>query len=322
MTKMTTGRHSGPMRFMLILLGLGASLFALGTLGNNLLLSAGKTIEIADNVHVIPSQSVPLVPNVGIIVGNDGVLVVDTGMGPANAEIVLAEVRRITSLPIKFLVCTHFHPEHNFGAQSFPPETTIIYSSAQHEDLQRKGELYRQWFMRDMGGEVKELLEPVEIVDPDVTFERQARLNLGGLPVNLLHFGRAAHTGGDTLVYLPEQKILFSGGLVLENSFPIVPDSDSSIGGWIQTLESMRKLDVDVLVPGHGDATTSQAIDFVLAYMREFRSRSLDLKENNVPLEHAQKQLGEEYVARYPDWSESMWIGNAVERVYSESTPK
>ena len=80
----------------------------------------GTTEQVSEQVYVIPDGRVGLVPNVGIIIGSEAVLVVDTGMGPSNAERVLAEVRKLTQLPIRYLAITHFHPEHGMGAQSFP----------------------------------------------------------------------------------------------------------------------------------------------------------------------------------------------------------
>src|SRR5229473_4027460 len=84
------------------------------------LVHAGKTREIAEHIYVVPDQRVNLVPNIGIIVGRDGVLVIDTGMGPKNAETVLGEVKKITSERIAYLTVTHFHPEHGMGPQEFP----------------------------------------------------------------------------------------------------------------------------------------------------------------------------------------------------------
>src|SRR5215469_4302217 len=91
------------------------------------LVPAGKTQKVAANIYVIPDQRVNLVPNIGIIVGREGVLVIDTGMGPQNAATVLAEVKKITREPVTYLTITHFHPEHGMGAQSFPTKTVIIY---------------------------------------------------------------------------------------------------------------------------------------------------------------------------------------------------
>lgn len=283
------------------------------------MLPVGKTLQITDHVYVIPDERVRLVPNVGIIVGDNGVLVVDTGMGPANAEIVLGEVRKITNKPIRYLVSTHFHPEHIFGAQAFPEETVIIYASSQYDDLKLKGRKYLDWFIEMFGDDVRDLLKPVNIIPPDITFERKAKIDLGNMPIELLHYGKPAHTTGDTLVYLPKAKVLFIGGLAPNRFFPIMPDPDSSGNGWIKSLDEIEQLDVDFVVPGHGEIGDRQLIRNVKNYLIDIRSRVLQLKAENKSIEQIQKILLPEFAAKYPDWEDSYWINNTVENFYLES---
>lgn len=283
------------------------------------MLPRGQTRAVADGVYVIPDMRVSLVPNVGIVVGDDSVLVVDTGMGPANAAIVLDEVRAVTDKPIRWLVCTHFHPEHSSGAQAFPEETSIVYSIAQHEDLRRKGERYREWFVELFGDQVRDLLAPVRLVDPDLTFERRAQLDLGGLPVELLHLGHPAHTGGDTLVYLPRQKLLFTGDLTPSGFFPIMPDADSSGAGWIASLEALERMDVETIVPGHGEIAGPELIGQVKRYLLEVRARVAEQAAAGRTLEEIKAALEPTIRAAYPDWDEPHWIGNAIETFFREA---
>lgn len=311
-----TGR---PVRLLPGAVWFSVSLFATSVNAAPPMISAGKTIQAADGVYVIPDGGVPLVPNVGIVVGEESVLVVDTGMGPANAEIVLAEVRKISDLPIRYLVTTHFHPEHNYGAQSFPDETILIYSIAQHEDLQRKGETYRNWFIEMFGDDVRKLLEPVELVPPDVTFLRQARLDLGNLPVQLLYFGHAAHTGGDTVIFLPGKKLAFVGGLAPGGLFPILADEDSSVRGWLATLNLLSELGAEIIVPDHGEIGDTGLIEEVEDYFTAIQSQALELRSQRVELASAQEALSAKFAERYPNWGEPHWIANAVERVYAEA---
>ena len=108
-----------------ILLSLASTSFAEAPM-----IVAGTTEKISDSVYIIPDKRVSLVPNIGFIVGDNSVMVIDTGMGPRNAEIVLQEVRKVTDKPIDYLAITHFHPEHGMGAQSFPNETKIVVPQA------------------------------------------------------------------------------------------------------------------------------------------------------------------------------------------------
>lgn len=281
------------------------------------MLPTGKTVQIADNVYVIPGQRIPLVPNVGIVVGDKSVLVVDTGMGPANAAIVLDEVRKISDKPIRYLVSTHFHPEHNFGAQAFPEETAIVYATAQYKELKNKGRYYVDWFIEMFGEDVRGLLEPVVLIEPDITFERNVEINLGGLRVELLYFGKPAHTKGDTLVYLPEANILFTGGLAPTRFFPIMADADSSGRGWIESLEAIKQLEIDIVIPGHGELSDRRQIQSVLGYLTSLESRVIQLRAKNRSIEQIKATLIPEFAAMYPDWEDSYWIKNAVDNFYA-----
>lgn len=282
------------------------------------MIQPGTTRAIAENVYLIPDGGVMLVPNVGIVVGSEGILVIDTGMGPANAEIVLSEVRGISDLPITYLVTTHFHPEHNYGAQSFPEDTVIIYAERQHRDLVNKGEHYRQWFVELFGDDVRELLAPVRLVAPDVTFARQANIDLGGMPVELHHFGEAAHTGGDTVVFLPEQKIMFAGGLAPNRLFPILADDDSGVAGWLKSLDELERLGAERIIPDHGEPAGPELIGSIREYLTAVQQQSIALQRDGTPLEEAQRIMTGRMVERHPDWGEPHWIAAAVGRVYAE----
>lgn len=279
----------------------------------------GQTIKLTGHVYVIADRRVSLVPNVGIVVGDKGVLVIDTGMGPANAEIVLAEVRKITDLPIQFLVSTHFHPEHYFGAQSFPEDTIIIVSTAERRDLDNKGEAYREWFVDMFADDVADLLAPVIIVPPDITFETRAEFDLGNFPVELYHFGYAAHTTGDTVVYLPGEKVLFAGGLTPNRFFPILPDEDSSVDGWLASLDELATFDITHLVPGHGEVGDRDLIANVRNYLIELKDAALALKADGVTLADAQAKLAPVFESEHPDWGEPFWINNAIAEIYAEA---
>ena len=229
------------------------------------LLPAGKTGQVADKVWVIPDQRVNLVPNVGIIVGDNGIMVVDTGMGPRNATTVLDEVGKLSDKPILYLAITHFHPEHGMGAQSFPATTRIIVPRAQKQELRDKGKAIIEMF-KGFGPEVGALLEDVILVDPDIAFDKEMEVDLGGITVRLLHF-ETAHTRGDMFVYLPQQRLLFGGDVVINRFFPIMPDLDSSPRGWIATLEALQALKPEIVVPGHGAVGDAALIDEMKTYL-------------------------------------------------------
>src|SRR5262249_45820142 len=138
--------------------------------------------QVSAGVYVIPDGRVPLVPNIGIVVGEREALVIDTGMGPKNGRRVLETTRGLTDNPI-VLTITHFHPEHGFGAQEFPG-ARIVYNRAQQEELAEKGTSYLEMF-RTFGDAVAEQLEGVELVDPVEGYDGQLTLGLVSKTVEL-----------------------------------------------------------------------------------------------------------------------------------------
>ena len=281
------------------------------------LVSSGKTREIAEHVYVIPDQRINVVPNIGIIVGRDGVLVVDTGMGPRNAETVLDEVKKISTKPVAYLTVTHFHPEHGMGAQAFPASTIVIYPTAQKTELLEKGAAMMKEFS-GVSSEIGDLLKPVRFRMPNVTFSEEAEVDLGDFPVRLLHWG-SAHTLGDNFVFLPKQRILFGGDVVINRFFPIMADSDSSGMSWIQTLERLEKLNPAIVVPGHGEVGDVGLIATMREYLFFVRDRVQDMKSQGSGITDVETKLEPEVRAKYKDWDNPNWIKNAIDNFYSSA---
>ena len=281
------------------------------------LVPAGKTRQIAGHIFIIPDQRINLVPNIGIVVGEKGVLVIDTGMGPKNAQTVLTEVEKITKKPISYLTVTHFHPEHGMGAQSFPASTTIIYPMAQKTELIEKSADIIKMF-NGFSPAIAELLKPVKITAPTVTFKEEAEVNLGDFPVQLFHWG-PAHTRGDEFVYLPKQGIVFCGDVVVNRFFPIMPDSDASGANWIQMLDRLEKMKPAIVVPGHGEAGDATLITTMRQYLEYVRDRAQEMKSQGNALPDVEKQLEPEIRAKYKDWDNPNWIKNAIENFYKNS---
>src|SRR5690242_3517772 len=195
--------------------------------------------ELADDLLVVPNRGVPLVPNIGIIGGREAVLVVETGLGPSNAERVLAFARDVAKGRRLFLTTTHFHPEHAFGAQSFAGEATYLANRAQAEDLRAKHAGYLQMF-RGFGGPVADRLAGATLTLPGIVYDHDHALDLGGRIVRLSATG-AAHSRGDQVITVPDAGVLFTGDLVETGQFAIFPwfpphDTDVTGLGWITVM--------------------------------------------------------------------------------------
>ena len=276
--------------------------------------------EIAPGVHVITDHRVPLVPNIGIVLGTDAALVVDTGMGPANGQKVLDCAKRLAGDRPLILTLTHFHPEHGFGAEIFKGAARIHYNRAQRDELAAKGEGYLGMF-KTFGPGVAAALEGTKLVEPDDVYEgASTTLDLGGRTVELRTWG-LAHTAGDQVVWLPQERILFTGDLAEERIFPIFPwfppdDADIDGARWAQVLGELIAWNPAIVVPGHGDLGGAEILKAVRDYMVDLGQRVATERKAGRDADAIVASLGPKIRAEHPDWAAPEWIDFAI-RYYS-----
>jgi len=284
----------------------------------------GGIVEIADGVWVIPDRRVPLVPNVGIVLGDDRALVVDVGMGPENGRRVLDAARETAGTRALVVTTTHFHPEHAFGLQAFRGEARSVYNRAQRDELRAKGEAYVGMF-RTFGPNVAAALEGVELVDPDDVYDGDStEIDLGGRTAQLLTRG-LAHTLGDQVVYLPEERVLFTGDLVESRIFPIYPwfppdDADVDGSRWIEVLAWLESLDPTQVVPGHGEIGDVALIRAAREYHERLREETFARADAGEDADAAVAAIEPRIRERYPDWEQPEWIAFGIRCFHAERT--
>jgi glyoxylase-like metal-dependent hydrolase (beta-lactamase superfamily II) len=280
----------------------------------------GVPREIAEGVYVVPDGRVPLVPNVGIALGADRLLVVDTAMGPANGARIRAFADDLAGGRELTLTITHFHPEHGFGAQAFR-DAEIVYNRSQLDELHEKGTSYLELF-RTFGEPVAEQLAGVEFVEPDEAYETDVHLlDLGGKSVELRTWG-LAHTRGDQTVWLPGERVLFTGDLVEERCFaifPYFPPDDVDVDGekWIAVLRELEALEPSIVVPGHGEVGDASVIATAREYITQLRDETWALASAGVGVDDAAEQLDASMQARHSDWAQPEWIGFGARHFYA-----
>ena len=207
-------------------------------------------------------------PNTGVIVGDDAVMVIDTQATPVMAQDVIRHIRSVTDKPIKYVVLSHYHAVRVLGASAYQPQH-IIASRDTYDLIVERGEADKASEI----GRFPRLFQAVESVPPGltwptITFTGSMSVWLGKLEVQLLQLGRG-HTKGDTVAWLPEQKILFSGDLVEFDATPYA--GDAYFQDWPKTLDRIAALEPRALVPGRGAAlTTPDAVARGLAGTRDF----------------------------------------------------
>lgn len=268
--------------------------------------------EIARDVVVIPNKRVSLVPNIGIIGGEHSVLVVDTGLGPRNAELVRKLATDYGGGRKLYLTTTHFHPEHAFGAEVFA-DATFLVNRQQAEDLNEKGPGYLEMF-RGLGEPIARELEGVTLRKPDVVYEQSYDLDLGGRVVELRATGRA-HSKGDQVVGVED--ILFTGDLVETGQFaifPWFPPHDVDVSG-LRWIEVMRRLEAEsprVVVPGHGDLGDHRILTDHRNYLELLRDETWRRRDSAMSEQTTIEEITAEMIQRHPEWAGREWIEKGV----------
>jgi glyoxylase-like metal-dependent hydrolase (beta-lactamase superfamily II) len=277
---------------------------------------ASAVKEIAPGVFIISDRRVPLVPNIGIVLGSDVALVVDTGMGPDNGSKVLEAAKRIAGPRRLVLTLTHFHPEHGFGAQAFKGVAKIHFNRAQRDELRAKGDAYLAMF-KTFGASVAAALEGTKLVEPDEIYdEASTMIDLGGRRIELRTWG-LAHTAGDQVVWLPEQRILFTGDLAEERMFPIFPwfppgDVDIDAARWARILSEVASWKPAIVVPGHGDVGGVEIVVAVRDYLVDLGRRVATEREAGKGADEIVAELAPKIRSEHPDWSAPEWIDFAI----------
>ena len=209
-------------------------------------------------------------PNTGIIIGDDAVMVIDTQATPVMAQDVIRRIREVTDKPIKYVLLSHYHAVRVLGASAYGAEH-IIASEDTRDLIVERGQ-----FDKDSEiGRFPRLFQNVESVPdgltwPTITFNQKMTLWLGKLEVQILQLGRG-HTKGDTVAWLPQEKILFSGDLVEFDATPYA--GDAYFQDWPQTLDNIAAFKPQKLVPGRGAALqTPEQVQAGLAGTRAFIS--------------------------------------------------
>ncbi|MET8994406.1 MBL fold metallo-hydrolase [Amycolatopsis sp. NPDC004169] len=271
--------------------------------------------EIAPDLLVIPNDRVDLVPNIGVVGGTEAVLVVDTGIGTANASQVLAFAREVAKGRRLYLTTTHFHPEHAFGAQVFAGEATYLVNRAQAADLATKGAGYLEMF-RGLGEVIARRLDGVRVPAPDVVFDDGYDLDLGGRTVRLRPTGQG-HTKGDQVIEVPDAGVLFTGDLAETGQFAIFPwfppyDVDVSGVGWLGVLDGLIATAPRVVVPGHGDIGGLPVLTDVRDYLHELREETWRRRDSAMGVEETTAEVRSLLVERHPEWAGQEWIEPGV----------
>jgi glyoxylase-like metal-dependent hydrolase (beta-lactamase superfamily II) len=277
--------------------------------------------KIADGVyHAVGTGNLVVMSNAAIIEGDNDVLVVDSHVTPGGAWALREELKAITPKPIRWVVNSHFHFDHSHGNQVYGPEVSIIgheFARAQMVAGKSLDSRAHEFFVGGVPNTVKNLearlaaarddkerqtiqaqlavqrnhLEGTKAVvptPPNVTLTHTLTLHRGAREIRILHLGRA-HTAGDVIVHLPKERIIATGDLLVEGTSYM---GDAYFTEWINTIDALKQVDFDTVLPGHGRAFTGKAkLDHWQAYLRDFWTQAQKFHQAGVPWEEAAKQV-------------------------------
>ncbi len=270
------------MRHILILIvfGYGFGLAHAAESGMKLIQVAPQSYYVEGASALGSQENKNFISNAGVVIAPEGVVVIDALGSPALAEMLVAEIKKITSKPIQHVIVTHYHADHIYGLQVFADIGAKIIA-------QENGREYLNSDTATLRLNVsKEELAPwvndkTRLVPATLWVNQNETLQLSGMAFQLLMMG-PAHTPDDLAVFVPEQNVLYAGDLVFRGRIPFVGTADSV--GWIKSLDSLLKVNAKTIVPGHGPYSTEAQQDLIftrdyLVFLREsLRQGARDLE--------------------------------------------
>ncbi len=303
--------------------------------------------KVREGVYLaVPTGNLTAVGNASVVINDDDVLIVDSHTSPAGAWALLHELQRITAKPVRYVVNTHFHVDHVHGNQVYPKDVQIISHEFTREMIatgrswsghaydqvvgsvpSQISKLERQLEATTDPGDRTDLLRQLRIrknflaatkavvpTPPNVTLRDRMTLYRGRREIQLLFLGRG-HTAGDVVVYLPKERVLMTGDLLLK-TVPYMHDCYPL--DWIATLERLKQLDFDVILGGHWEPLLErERIDHLQAYLRDLWSQASQMHNEGVAAEEAARRIDlRSHAAHYPN-IKGLGVGLVpVQRIY------
>lgn len=310
---------------------------------------ARETAPVADRIHLIYKPAVtdpPFEGNVVVIEQSQGLVVVDAGGSPASGANIVAQIRKLSDKPVRWLVYTHYHGDHNLGAGALRqawPDVRIVSTGKTRENMTGAPMAYVKTYAKSYGDmaafaatQAKDSKLPqalregwartaaagpsmvegysgLSVYPADLTFSDALSIPDDLAPVEVMFLGRG-NTDGDAVVWAPKQRMVASGDLVVA---PIPYAAHTYPGEWVATLKRLEALDFAYLVPGHGPVQTDRVyVDKLIAALESVRAQVGPLSRADVPLDDVRKRIDLSAVRR--DFAgDDPWLGFLFGAVFS-----
>ena len=249
--------------------------------------------------------------NAVFLVTDDGVLLIDTRTHPREGRDLLERIRKVTDKPVKWVINSHFHGDHHMGNSVFKDlgatfvaqeETARIMQRVQPKEMARRVEGFRS-----RGYDPAD----VKLVLPDVTFDSKMTIRLGGREVRLFYLG-PGQQAGDTFVQFPHARLLFTPGAFAKHSMPNMLFTPS-VDNWIKLLDQVAVMDVDAILPAHGDIATRADVKELAAMLADEYATVKDAVNRGLSLDQATTTLT---FPQYKDWRNYARLQGEIKALY------
>ncbi len=234
--------------------------------------------KIAENVYsyadvkkMCPQNSFGA--NAGVVIGKEGIAVIDTLMSAKEAQRFLKDIRAVSDKPVKFVVNTHYHSDHTFGNAEFARLGATIIGQEKDKEMAEKYNPASLKNLRQRGFTAADI-EGTALAYPALSFSDRMEIDLGDQKIQLIYPG-SSHSVDSILVYLPDQKVLFTGDILFTNYHAYMADGD--LKGWLKALDYILTLDVETIIPGHGPISSKKDIREMKRYLVAFDKKAKDL---------------------------------------------
>jgi cyclase len=249
------------------------------------------------------------ISNAGLVVGDDGSLAIDSLFMPPMTQAFLSAIKRVTQKPVRQLVNTHHHMDHTMGNESFLPTQIISHVNCRQEMIRVGLPLDR---LAALMPQFADQIRQINLTLPDVTFDDRLVLHLGDRVIELLYLG-PAHTIGDAVVYLPQDKLLFAGDIAFHYVTPLA--FEGHVSGWIKVIDRVTRLNVETIVPGHGPVGSKAELREMRDYLALLRRKAKKCFQEGMDDWQAARTIRLRW---YGQWADPQRVLVNVRKLYQE----
>ena len=253
--------------------------------------------------------------NAGIIVGDDGVMLIDSLRVPSFARDLIADVKKLTDKPIRYVVDTHSHWDHSWGNEEFPDSTIVGHANCRREMLDPDVVIPWRDKVIASGDPWAEEAKSVEVTPPGLTFEDTLHLEFAGRPIDMHWLGRA-HTSGDIFIHLPDDGVLFTGDVAQDSGVPYM--MDGYLQDWVGTDNRLVEIECERFMAGHGPVGQRPAIaearDFIVALVDGVESAIADGQDRDTAAAAVNASMAE----RFGGWRGFERVEESIAYAYAQ----